>query len=764
MSDDGALEVGVMMKLNQLDKQLRQMEQKTVQAVNKVEGVLTKINGKPFTDVAGKYAAAMTAMQSRVNVLTGVKVGFDGAANSARAFEVAMDQRDAVDRMRASLDPLYAASRRYESAVETLDAALASGAITGRQHAAMLDLVGRSYLQAAPNTAKMGGSLGILGKVSDGTKQKIQQVGFQVQDFAVQVGAGTSATQAFSQQFPQLAGAFGPVGVAIGTFAAVAVPLLVAAFGTAEAAGAGLDEQLSQLESAISSIDAITKAYTVGGLEELQQKYGQITEVIQGMITRQYEFAQQQAQASATAAVAELADQYGVLGINLDAIGPAGASVNAELTRMSHAMGITQSEAKTLVRAMQAAMNAKTPAELANALGRVDGVLGKSGEKASDLRGKLQQLEAAARQLAASGPLQSWMNGAIAGVNALIGRIGVAIAAKNKLIDKHGGVSNSLSQQYAQYGAGRASAEAMIGAGHGGASDTRSKWMDDNGFGGDAGSDGGGGGGGGGKEQSDPFDNGQEEIDQLQRKIEMLGKTDAQVAELTARYRMLEEAKKRGMDLDKVQIGSNMTLRDEIDAQAAAIGRLTEQYEFASEKAEFLGSMQDDLKNGFLDAVIEGENFSDTLKSVAKAIARAALEAAIFKTGPLAGLFRGGGGGGSGGLGGLLSGLFGRASGGSMQKGQAYRVNEPRSEVFVAPQNGAMLSVSQAQRAIAPTGNGGSSTVRVQVEGGDLVLTDSGQIAARIRVSEQRAMSGAVSAVKQSLPGWQENFAKDGTL
>lgn len=54
---------------------------------------------------------------------------------------------------------------------------------------------------------------------------RIQNVGFQMQDFAVQVASGTSATRAFAQQAPQLLSGFGTLGVVLGTVAAVAIPL-----------------------------------------------------------------------------------------------------------------------------------------------------------------------------------------------------------------------------------------------------------------------------------------------------------------------------------------------------------------------------------------------------------------------------------------------------------------------------------------------------------------------------------------------------------
>lgn len=177
------------------------------------------------------------------------------AETSAKVFERAFaGSEKSLDQLRRAIDPVYAASKRYESAVETLDNALKMGTVTQAQHARMLDQVGQAYLRNQGAAQNLGGRMGFLGNVSEQTRGKIQQVGFQVQDFAVQVGAGTSATQAFAQQFPQLAGAFGPVGVAIGTLAAIGIPLLVAAFGSASEASDGLTASAERQKTAIEGL------------------------------------------------------------------------------------------------------------------------------------------------------------------------------------------------------------------------------------------------------------------------------------------------------------------------------------------------------------------------------------------------------------------------------------------------------------------------------------------------------------------------------
>ncbi|WP_287994591.1 hypothetical protein [Acidiphilium sp.] len=170
-----------------------------------------------------------------------------------------------------------------------------------------------------------------------------------------------------------------------------------------------------------------------------------------------------------------------------------------------------------------------------------------------------------------------------------------------------------------------------------------------------------GGGRGGGKEEPDLFEAAEKQLTQLNRQIEAIGKTKAEVAELTARYKLLDEAKKRNIDLDQRQVGTGETVRQEIDRQAAAIGELTQQYDQAQERAAFFNQQQQALKDGLIDAIVEGENLAGVLGNLAKALAKAALEAALFNSGPL-----GGGGGGGNFLSEAFSFLTGGGGGGGI--------------------------------------------------------------------------------------------------
>jgi len=93
-----------------------------------------------------------------------------------------------------------------------------------------------------------------LKKFSSGV---LQQAGYQVGDFAVQVANGTSKMQAFGQQGSQLLGIFGPWGAVLGAVVAVVSAVAVAAEKTTKVIKENRTavERLSDAFSALESID-----------------------------------------------------------------------------------------------------------------------------------------------------------------------------------------------------------------------------------------------------------------------------------------------------------------------------------------------------------------------------------------------------------------------------------------------------------------------------------------------------------------------------
>lgn len=195
---------------------------------------------------AQKIAAIMpqTAMQMRINdaVGTGSSLQEGSARASAAAFRELFAEQERLTAgaaaLRAQLDPTWAAQQRFNNEMVEARALIAAGAITLDEYCAKLRME-----EAALESASASQSRHVV--TSGAMRAGMQQLGFQAQDFAVQVIGGTDAIRAFAMQAPQAIGALqlmsgqaeggsskfakfasilgGPVGVAIG----VAIPLAV---------------------------------------------------------------------------------------------------------------------------------------------------------------------------------------------------------------------------------------------------------------------------------------------------------------------------------------------------------------------------------------------------------------------------------------------------------------------------------------------------------------------------------------------------------
>ncbi|EPR7009436.1 tail protein (tape measure) [Enterobacter hormaechei] len=99
-------------------------------------------------------------------------------------------------------------------------------------------------------------------------KSSMQQAGYQVNDFIVQVQGGQSALVAFSQQGSQLAGAFGPGGVVIG--AIIALGSIIA--GTLITSLNGGKNAMDALKDAAEAMDKVINV-SINGVAALSDKY-----------------------------------------------------------------------------------------------------------------------------------------------------------------------------------------------------------------------------------------------------------------------------------------------------------------------------------------------------------------------------------------------------------------------------------------------------------------------------------------------------------
>ena len=143
-----------------------------------------------------------------------------------------------MDRLRAKYDPLFAASKRYEAELNELNRAQKVGALNSRQYDSVLERLNAEYMRATAGAQRLAGANVRVSRGMGGMGGGIQNVAYQVGDYAVQVGAGTAASVALGQQLPQLLAGFGALGAVLGAIVAIGVPLAASFIGNGEAAQA----------------------------------------------------------------------------------------------------------------------------------------------------------------------------------------------------------------------------------------------------------------------------------------------------------------------------------------------------------------------------------------------------------------------------------------------------------------------------------------------------------------------------------------------
>lgn len=638
-----------------------------------------------------------------------VRAEFDGLAQSVQramgnAEKSAGVFEGGLERLRLKFDPLYASSMRYAQQVEELNRAQAMGVNIAGGYEAALERINAEYALSARASQIGVANLGLMTRASFGVGDSmrraapyIQQASFQVQDFAVQVAAGTDVSRAFAQQAPALLGAIAPmgsrlaaIGALIGVIVAVGVPLIAMLMDTGEEAQT-LEDRLEGLERALRDYQSSARD-TQLSTAELTERYGSATGAARAFLAAQLEINRVRAYEGLRSTLAEIAGGFGGLNSNVHDAHLGIDELSVTIDTLQEKLQLTHEQALEVARGLLALDAADGPTAAAEAAQRLltalEASLGpyedmnaeartlyeqvrEAGERATELKaaaeaatGALASATSQAQRIAdeltravgAAGDLASASITDLARAQIEfdfrddpIRRAGALAAAQfdartTVTSDMPDGALNYLQRQRDLF-VSNAEAAARL-------NEQTRIWRDEQRQ---------AARGGRAEARAEERFSRQmaEQIEAAQFQLDMIGRTSAEIAEMTARQEALNDARRLGLDLDREMSGTGETLIEQIDRQAAAIGRLTAETEKASERADFFSGIQDDLKDGLLDALVAGEDFSDVLDDVARALQRAAFQALLFGEGPLAGLFGGGGGGKGGGLlGGLLASIF----------------------------------------------------------------------------------------------------------
>lgn len=185
-------------------------------------------------DAAEKLARANAqAFQAQI----GGNLGLGARGISAGASASAMETQ--IESLRLKYDQIYASSQLYESSLKELNQVHMLGITSAKQHEAAVESLNAEYQAFQNGVAGVGNRFaeynGAMQQSQKGLARYgvvMQQTGYQVGDFLVQVQSGTNAFVAFGQQATQLAGlltmSMNPKIVALGAALSIVIPLVTA--------------------------------------------------------------------------------------------------------------------------------------------------------------------------------------------------------------------------------------------------------------------------------------------------------------------------------------------------------------------------------------------------------------------------------------------------------------------------------------------------------------------------------------------------------
>ncbi|HAT5062238.1 TPA: tail protein (tape measure) [Klebsiella oxytoca] len=218
--------------------------------------------GSAFTELAG-YANSMDNQLRKLNTnVSGIARAMEearsGTGGASSEFSRAESIIEALGNQLAVLDE---AQENGARSAAVLAAQLRAGSkATDEEKQKIGELTGRLYDM---KTGAEGGAKG-----TGSWKNSMQQAGYQVQDFIVQVQGGQSALVAFAQQGSQLAGAFGPGGAVVGAIIALGSVLA----GVLITSLNGGKNAMDALKDAAEAMDKVINV-SINGVAALSDKY-----------------------------------------------------------------------------------------------------------------------------------------------------------------------------------------------------------------------------------------------------------------------------------------------------------------------------------------------------------------------------------------------------------------------------------------------------------------------------------------------------------
>lgn len=287
--------------VSSIDATLKDMASSSKTAASSVEATTSSVTGAEQVIAAlNQQLAQMQQAQASANA-TGLALqnSVNQVTQAIRALGAQSTETggsiSGIDRMIEGLGNQIAildeqAEKGARSAAILAAQLRAGDSATDAQKAKIAELTGRLY--------DMKNGTEAAGKSTGNFKNIMQQGGYQIQDFIVQVQGGQSALVAFSQQGSQLASVFSPVAGAVLTIATVIAGSLIASLGNGKNAVDSLKEAIATMDSVVSVSSSGVAVYT--------DKFAQLAKANSAVATLMRQQAQLELQAALSKVSAEV--------------------------------------------------------------------------------------------------------------------------------------------------------------------------------------------------------------------------------------------------------------------------------------------------------------------------------------------------------------------------------------------------------------------------------------------------------------------------
>lgn len=597
-----------------------------------------------------------------------IVIRVDSTQVTAASGNLANLQKNTVGLL-SSLSRAGAATLQYKKEVALLEQANRQNILTNSDLA-------RSLVQLESRYNAMGLAVDSAGNMMESSQAqannfgyRVQQVGYQVGDFFVQIQSGTNFMVAFGQQATQLAGLIpGVLGAALGIGISLFTAIGATLMRSSEGAGT-FQDAMDKVNDVLSDTEGILKVVN-GDFEELREKFGSLSPAIMALVDTRADIALRNIADAAKGLRNELTEMYnGNVWLNISRAEDLGAafgfgtqntrelaSAMENLKNQDTLQG--QVEAATRLRelflSMAGPVQQMTSDELAFYLALVDAEeatreLHRRTVEVQTTTGGLLDLmnlfvDAAGTAANAVSNIGTQASGAIGAVEelgrAMWNAAQTRLEALRYIESNSPGGAGYLANQYSMYGAGRVAFD-------------RAARQEDSLF--------------GTPETPSGRDGGGRRSAQLKKEIEL-------VKELT--------------DAEK-------------------------------ERQGILNSVQSSLESGFMAMVTGTESVKDAFKKMAFSIIQELYKVLVVQR--MVGSFDIATGKGSG-IVGVLGGLFGaRASGGTMMANRPYLVGEHGPELVIPRHSGTVVNANQTSDAMV-SGGGFTQNLSINVSGSDAAM------------------------------------------